>query len=186
MWEGSSSGGTIVLYDANAAVQALRSMSGETTGDMARALVAASAVRGCMVLSQPSKRCDGALYVSSVAADKGFGPLLYDFALSSARIMPDRKVVTSAAQRVWKYYYESRDDVEKVQLSDCKKQKDARRAPWLDCWYRLKQPISAGSLLAKHENVVAQLRSELSQMEVYAALASAGERLFASRFDAAA
>jgi len=55
-----------------------------------------------------------------VEATPGWGPLLYDIALeyassNGAGLMPDRKVVSPAAQPVWDVY-DSRGDVRKFQL----------------------------------------------------------------------
>lgn len=61
----------------------------------------------------------GAMMISSSAAAKGFGPMMYDIAMSKwGRIMPDRKFVSPSAEKVWTYYANGRKDVERLQFDD--------------------------------------------------------------------
>lgn len=51
-------------------------------------------------------KCDGAWVVNTVAAEKGFGPLMYDIAFSSvgkAGLISDRDTVSNSARKIWKY-----------------------------------------------------------------------------------
>ena len=56
--------------------------------------------------------------VESVAADEGYGPLLYDIAmemvylLGGVGLMPDRRSISYDAKNVWLKYFEERQDVE--------------------------------------------------------------------------
>ena len=50
------------------------------------------------------------------AAEKGYGPLLYDIMLSIADkkgspVSPDRYSVSSFAKKVWQYYHDKRKDI---------------------------------------------------------------------------
>lgn len=66
-------------------------------------------------------KCLGAFEVTMSDAGKldGLGPLLYDIAMElsgESGIMPDRKLVSPEARRVWRHYFERRPDVESRQL----------------------------------------------------------------------
>jgi len=59
--------------------------------------------------------------VTKSAADKGYGPAAYDFLLMEVHpdgVMPDRESITGPAQKIWFYYFDHRDDVEKMELKD--------------------------------------------------------------------
>lgn len=68
---------------------------------------------------------EGNIYeVESVAADKGYGPLLYDIAmemvylLGGVGLMPDRRSISYAAKSVWLKYFDERQDVEHKPLPE--------------------------------------------------------------------
>lgn len=62
--------------------------------------------------------------VEEVEAEQGYGPLLYDiameivFVLDDAGLTPSRVSVSREARNVWKKYYETRGDVEKIAVDD--------------------------------------------------------------------
>lgn len=61
---------------------------------------------------------DGLWEINMTAAEKNYGPDLYDIALMSAypeSIIPS-KTIRPDAQKVWKYYKENRTDVKKVSI----------------------------------------------------------------------
>lgn len=60
----------------------------------------------------------GARAIASAAARKGWGPMLYDFIISSAKVAPDRLSVSSSAESVWSYYKNKRSDVEKEKIDN--------------------------------------------------------------------
>lgn len=63
--------------------------------------------------------CHGAWEVAAVVADKGYGPTMYDIAMSmvpSKTLMPDRGSVSSAAADVWSYYKNKRGDVQALKM----------------------------------------------------------------------
>ena len=71
-------------------------------------------------------QCNGAVEVMAVAAEKGYGPLLYDIAMAEHGIlMPDREQLSAHAAKVWAYYKE-RDDVISTPFHDIN---DASNAP---------------------------------------------------------
>ena len=65
----------------------------------------------------------GATYHSKMigfsAAEKGWGPLLYDIAMTNEILLtPDRKTVSDSAKNIWKYYYNNRPDIKKLKIDD--------------------------------------------------------------------
>lgn len=64
--------------------------------------------------------CNGAAEVAASAAVKGYGPLMYDVAMSksSAPLMPDRSSLSPKAAAIWQYYDNKRSDVKKLPLDD--------------------------------------------------------------------
>ena len=59
--------------------------------------------------------------VFSEARIDGLGPLMYDLmidVISPHPLMSDRIEVSDAAKRVWDYYRDRRDDIEKLQMDD--------------------------------------------------------------------
>ena len=78
----------------------------------------------------PDPPCKGAYMVSWSQVEgefrsEGWGPMLYDIAMELATmagsgLIADRGAVSPYALNVWKYYADSRGDVEKVQLDDKK------------------------------------------------------------------
>lgn len=61
----------------------------------------------------------GAKEILRSAAEKGYGPLMYDIAMAIAGgIMSDRESVSNSAKGVWSKYLNNRSDVEAKQLDD--------------------------------------------------------------------
>ena len=83
--------------------------------------------RGTIVIEEPNLAdeypCEGAYMISWSAASDGYGPLLYDVAMEVATLVggglvSDRTIVSTDAQRVWRYYLKNRSDVESSQLDN--------------------------------------------------------------------
>ena len=83
--------------------------------------------RGTIVIEEPQLvdeyPCEGAYMISWAAASDGYGPLLYDVAMEVATmfgggLVSDRTIVSTDAQRVWRYYLKNRSDVESSQLDN--------------------------------------------------------------------
>lgn len=70
----------------------------------------------------PSKfsGCWDAAEVAASAAVKGYGPLMYDIAMSmsGSPIMPDRTTLSTKAAAVWDFYDKKRSDVKKMPLDN--------------------------------------------------------------------
>lgn len=85
--------------------------------------------------------------MDDVEASKGYGPLLYDVAIELASnkkyfgdlgLMPDRTSVSKGAERVWKYYYENRNDVQHKPVTNINtkiKNLPDNREDWLRQYY---------------------------------------------------
>ncbi len=107
-------GSVMVLYDPKGLLAGLQS-------DEQDADELSSSIYGFLEVKQPGgkDKCWNAYMVRTVAAQNGYGPLMYDMAMQVyGRIMPDRNQVTPAAAAIWKYYIEKRGDVEKFKFDD--------------------------------------------------------------------
>lgn len=62
---------------------------------------------------------DEPIEMTRSAAEKGYGPMMYDFILMAmypGGILPDRDSISDQALNIWKYYFKNREDVKKVKL----------------------------------------------------------------------
>lgn len=107
--------------------------------------------------------------VGNVAAEKGYGPLIYDLALSLEKnwLCPDTRP-RPMAQIVWKYYYENRPDVDKILIEDITQHKNHRQlnpdSPWLWYGYKIKKPVDGIDELFENGNKIKRLiKSGISQ-----------------------
>ncbi len=115
---------SVVLYDQAAIKDVMASHKGPGLQEAVQDAVVDS-VLGYIEINDCDD-CPGSnVYsVRCVAGKKGYGPLLYDYALGLAAkdgmagLAPDRKRNTAAAERVWTYYDEKRPDVEKKALEE--------------------------------------------------------------------
>jgi hypothetical protein len=82
-------------------------------------------------------------FVTGVAAESGFGPLLYEIAMRSVWLAPDRGHVSDDASNVW-LRFSQRDDVHHVELPLEHSAHDDDY--WLDRAYRLKNKIDVTAL----------------------------------------
>lgn len=61
----------------------------------------------------------GAWKVTASAAQKGYGPMMYDIAMQSLPgLTSDRGTVSPSAKNIWNYYFNNRSDVEKEPLDN--------------------------------------------------------------------
>jgi len=115
------------------------------------------------------------------AAEKGYGPLMYELAMSDfpTGLMPDRFSTSPAARKVWQKYA-ARSDIEKKPFDDVKKPKtkpkvdDAKLIPdWFDndanddisylnaAYVGSGDGASKPTLIANHKDAAATLADEL-------------------------
>jgi hypothetical protein len=111
------------------------------------------------VWRHPSDEYDGASEVNKVVAEKGYGPLMYDIAMSDSEngLMPDRTGTKKAAQNVW-HKYAARSDVKSVDIPD-----DILAGNMLigdevlDKRYIIQTPIQYSSLEQAHEHAMKEI-----------------------------
>lgn len=109
-----------VLYDAGA----LRRLRDQTTDDLK--YYCEDFIIGFIDVSRPRETKDGesdfgASTVTSSAAQRGYGPLLYDIAMAlEGGLISDRFSVSPAAKKVWTAYKRDRGDIDSLPLDDIK------------------------------------------------------------------
>lgn len=109
----------------------------------------------------------GAKEVINSVAKSGWGPLIYDIAMSmnDHGLMPDRNSVSPAAANVWAFYDKNRSDVEKLQLDDITEPKtkpkiddaevhDDSKRPYLDKVYVKKSSVNTSSLKRANDEFI--------------------------------
>ena len=125
--------------------------------------------------------CYGAAEVAMSAANKGYGPMMYDIAMASVpnhTLISDRGYVSKHAANVWHFYMANRSDVEKLKLDDIHKPQtppkhdDCQlsgmgelRSDDLNFAYRAKGgTIDVGNLKRTHDDVTTQANELISKM----------------------
>ncbi len=114
-------------------------------------------------------KCNNATEIAASAARQGFGPLMYDIAMSDNvnGIYADRGGTSNAAQQVWKHYLLNRGDVEIAPFDN----EDEPKTPppeddcqfvdnkTLDQSFKMKKRASSLTtrLLNKHENLMKKM-----------------------------
>ena len=119
----SDSGRTkaLVLFNVKAAAEAVANASnaGVTEQDKIMDALEKTVVGYINLISPGDEPQWGAHKVTAAAAEKGYGPLMYDIAMSMfGPITSDRHSVSPSAERIWSYYAKSRSDVEKLPFDD--------------------------------------------------------------------
>lgn len=106
----------IVLWDPAALMSELKEKGDPETKIR---LSSSTWILGMMTLASPGPDHWKSWEVKSVAARKGFGPGIYDTAMSLfGMIHADRKNVSSSAQKVWDQYKNKRQDVQGLAFDD--------------------------------------------------------------------
>jgi hypothetical protein len=101
--------------------------------------------------------------ISGTAAQKGYGPLLYDIAMAAeGGLVPDRDKVSSTAKEVWKQYRTARPDVEAKPLDDEKHPKTHTK---LDDTHKMhpggeENPLNYAYFISKAPNIAALLNND--------------------------
>lgn len=149
--------GEWVLHDPVATKWAFQSGAQGLT--LARSLVKACAVVGFLSLRRSDRSCGDVWQVTLSAAEHGYGPLMYDTAMSGRRVMPDRVDVSIDAAALWRYYYERRDDVSKEPLGRCPYHADRE---WLNYSYQLNIPVQTETLCRNHAELCTTLEIPLT------------------------
>ena len=111
--------------------------------------------------------CWGAAEVASSASNSGFGPLLYDIAMSDYGVLtPDRISVSRSAYNVWDFYKNKRPDVEKLEFDDVTnpqtppKEDDChviKKRPSLNYAYKIKNGVNYDPLVKNHSMFIKRI-----------------------------
>lgn len=139
------------------------------------------------VWKHPDDEYDGATEVNKVAAEKGFGPLMYDIVLADSPngVIPDRTGTKKAAQTVW-HKYAARSDIQSEEIPD-----DILAGNYLvgdkvlDRRYIAKSPINYKSLVHAHEEAMKHVAEDgESRSSIERAIVSDGLQYFSDRVSA--
>lgn len=143
--DGTSSSITrIALYDLGLAATCLRD-----------GLSLVGAIHGYIEV-MPNNHCI-AKEIKASAANKGYGPLMYDIAFSladAAGLMADRKSVKQAAKNVWKHNFTARrNDFTLFPLDGVCRSLAGQKSEddYLNWRYVAKKPINLSAIIAAHK-----------------------------------
>lgn len=154
-------------------------------------------VLGFLKAMPHSGECNDALEVKMSAAAKGYGPLLYDIAMSDGDggLMPDRVSTSDQAKKLWQFYGAKRGDVKKVAFDDADDPKTPE--PDDDCPlvkdkddvlnYSYDGPGQSGAkaqLMSRHEEVVGQIADKVGvkKQAMENILMNMGDTLFDTKY----
>jgi hypothetical protein len=111
----------LVLFPAKKAAEAIVTTVKSGKKDANSFMDALENVIVGVIALAPGKKAQqwGAMSVQASAAQKGYGPLLYDAAMTLfGKITADRRHVSPSAEKVWRYYADNRKDVQKFPFDD--------------------------------------------------------------------
>lgn len=181
--------GRYVLYNPKILLDVLKNRNSQEQSYSEMDAAAAAAILGYIELTDvPGGEAWGASMVRQSAAQKGYGPLMYDIAMSLAKvIISDRDKVSQSASKIWKFY-QQRSDIKKLPLDDIKDPKtpdtkdDADVFPGQDelnfAYTGANTDVSA--LQSNHQNFLKNAQNELQydQSSVEDALEGAADSFF--------
>lgn len=190
--KGTGSSVVYVLYDPTTFATELPKYQ-DAGGDIA------TVIYGYLDVKPHNGDCWNAGEIKFSAARKGYGPLMYELAMSDFQngLMSDRLSTSDAARNVWKKYAQ-RTDVGKKQLDDKTKPKtpskadDCKFIPDFDGEEAYLNNVyvgrgdggSKGQLMNNHtiavKNVVAN--TGMSEQDVLSTIFSMGDEYFSSRY----
>lgn len=171
---GSGVNTSYILYDAKYVLRLAKQILDENNADDLDSLIAKlksdNLIIGVIKISKGFNPCHSAWSVDMSAAKSGYGPLMYDIALSEHDVIPDRVGVSDDAGAVWEKYYKSRKDVEHKKLDDVKNPKTPQPEDdcqvynhsdrfWLDYAYEAKSKINTSGLYQMHRTFLTALRN---------------------------
>jgi hypothetical protein len=112
-------GNSLLLYDPKGMTQALQVLDPEQQSFIEMDKNLSDHVFGFLEVINPVQPSWGAKIVRSASAQKGYGPLMYDIAMTLfGKIAPDRAQTSPAAENIWKYYNTQRPDIQKQKFDD--------------------------------------------------------------------
>lgn len=114
--------------------------------------------------------CDGSWVVTNSAARKGYGPLLYDIAMSYISpqfLTADRDSVSPDAEKLWRVYYARRRSEFKVkpliQNYNCRNLNS--QEPAVNFAFSIKQKLNYSSLIKAHKELVNKMKGHSGKIE---------------------
>lgn len=114
--------------------------------------------------------CDGSWVVTNSAARQGYGPLLYDIAMSFISpqfLTADRDSVSPEAEKVWRVYYARRRSEFNVkpliQNYNCRNLNS--KEPAVNYAFSIKQKLNYSSLTKAHKNLMSKMKGHSTKME---------------------
>lgn len=97
-----------------------------------------------MLRTKKSVNCIGFREVSLAAAEKGFGPLIYEIGMTNDFLMPTTDSISTQAKNVWVKFF-NRDDIEK-RITGCNQNKE----DFMKFAYKIKSPPNVSGLINNH------------------------------------
>ncbi len=192
-----------VLYSPRALVDAIEAHNvfADDDVDLSEALGAVDphdVIYGYIVVRKNSGKCWNSGEVKYSAARKGYGPLMYELAMSDfVRLMPDHGGGSSpSARNVWARYA-NRPDVKKLPFDDIANPKTEPKEDdchvymdpdgdigYLNAAYQGKgDKAGKDALVRSHQALVGQLSSDgFKKSDVEIALSQMGDEYFGSRY----
>lgn len=154
---------------------------------------------GCLGVTLHGGKCWDAAEVGMSAAEKGYGPLMYELAMSDYGVMMSDRISTSAsARKVWQKY-DQRADVKKLPFDDISdpktppKEDDCKilpdyeddEVPYLNQAYAGKGDSSGKEVLMRnHQEFIYQMQKKFYlRSDVEKALLTLGEMYFSIRYE---
>lgn len=206
---GSDSDAEIIMYSPTIAIndvtEALAQLAIDEMFDMNTAIQTAieKSIVGYARLATPDGPCNGAMEMTRSAAQKGYGPLLYDIAMSfSGKLVSDRRNVSSAAKSIWGKYYQKNsgvhggvgkeplDDIADPQTpdpeDDCEFVGDDENDP-LNYSYYSQKSLNVNPMKTAHESFVAtfaqMVKSQgIKKNNIEKRIRDAGEEFFGIKY----
>jgi len=104
-----------------------------------------------MINLVPSEESNKIYEVKAIAAESGYGPVIYDIAMSYIKpnyLMADRSHVSVAARKVWAYTFNNRlSEYDTIKIGKDSKWMDSegKEVPFLNLAYKIKKELSITS-----------------------------------------
>ena len=184
-----------VLYDPGVALKIAERYTKDIAMGYNDSSTFVDAMRGFIVTEKPQEgaNCNGAHEVISSAAVSGFGPLMYDLAMSySPALSSDRGSVSKSAEKVWQFYHDKRPDVKKLKFDDLNnpqtppKEDDCYVYPHRDALnyaYVGSSANDSAALQQKHVEWLVQLEKlGIDEKKALSSLYSSGSKFFTLRY----
>lgn len=140
---------------------------------------------------------------SAARPNTGAGVLLYDIVLSflsksGKGLVPDRDSVSKSAQKVWKYYFDNRTDVEHIPIDDVNediypitkdksddgvtnqniKDYDYNKRGFLNHIYKIKKPINYLKLITNNDDFFIKNKKKINIKSIKQNLTDSANNLF--------